>query len=177
MNIPKITAAFIINSTLSGLCKKLTYKGTLVEEGTNLKFRHLQLDEDGRAYVPKSCYNKIFASFNESTKKAFKNTLQQKHFAIAIGEKDSWEFKWGWKRFCQESENYKNLKVKFYPRAGHLVSAPYTPFATTVYNKLWADPSFNEGILMKYGGELIETVEMKEDTWRWMFEFINTYIR
>lgn len=180
LHFNELKAVFLINTTHNPFFGKFKYKGKVVAECPGVGAKEIAIREDDNGfYLPTESYNKAIATVAHSDIEAFENTDDDQHFVIAIGEEDCYQLQNGWLKFQERLSDKKrrNLSLKIYPKAGHIIHTPYSPFPSIVSSQLLPkDQQEGKRILVKFGGQPKETVFMQEDVWKLIPDFIHKHI-
>ncbi|KAB7494992.1 Bile acid-CoA:amino acid N-acyltransferase, partial [Armadillidium nasatum] len=180
LHFSELKAVFLINTTHNPFLGKFTYKGNVIAECPGLGANEAVIREDSDGfYLPTESYKKALSTVTHSDIEAFEKTDDDQHFLIAIGEDDCYQLQDAWFKFEERLSDKKrrNLSLKIYPKAGHIVHTPYSPFPSVVSAQLILEhEKKGKRILVRFGGEPKETVFMQEDVWNLIPDFIHTHV-
>lgn len=178
LHFNELKSVFIINATHNPFFADLKYKGKLIAKCPASKDIVVRKDPEG-FYIPTEWFNDSIATVTDSDIEAFEKTNDDQHFLVAIGDEDCYQFHNGWLKFQEKLSNKKrkNFSLKIYRKAGHIIHPPYSPFSSVVFAQLWQqDPEIKNGMLCRFGGQMKETIQMQEDVWNLIPDFIHTHI-
>ncbi|MCL4132226.1 UNVERIFIED_CONTAM: hypothetical protein GTU68_005654, partial [Idotea baltica] len=173
----EIKAAVFVNGPAKTPMSELSFRGKLINEPCVGEGHYF--DEINDLYYP----NEEFIHITSVVDKTLMDTALRSNnckFLIPVSGADTFQFYRVWNNLMNvlPSELARNFTLKIYPRAGHFIHPPNSPFLLSTEIPIWSKVSDEKLIVpLHFGGHTLETYNMQAEVWKDSHQFITTHLQ
>ncbi|KAG0726429.1 Acyl-coenzyme A thioesterase 5 [Chionoecetes opilio] len=172
--IPAVKAVVGISCCTFVYHSRMTYKGKLFRQGTEMKKQAIAQTERGTLF---GSMKDLFTNDNPAmipVEEADHDT----HFLLAVGDDDAWQFKHSLPTFRERmlSHDKHNFETILYPGTGHIIEPPYGPLISQSFQRHIPSDGVDRGMVMEWGGQPQPTCAAQEDLWHRMRTFLTNHV-